>query len=118
MAVSAKARRTTSGPPSGDASIQPGQGALLSAVGTPIETRSLIFDPNWYMREYPDVKAASLDPVMHFFDNGVREGRNPNQYFDTKWYAVNNPDVAAAGLNPFLHYLLYGAREGRQPRPE
>ena len=91
--------------------------APRSALGTTIEADSLIFDPEWYKREYPDVAAASLDPVRHYFDNGVREGRNPNRYFQTLWYARNNPDVAAARLNPFMHYLLYGAREGRRPRP-
>ena len=95
----------------------PRQDPLLAENGSPIEVESLIFDPRWYMREYPDVAAAGVDPVRHFFDNGFRENRNPNSYFDTKWYASNNPDVGAAGLNPFLHYLFYGAREGRKPAP-
>ncbi len=90
---------------------------LLTTIGTRIEAGSLVFDPEWYKQQYRDVAAAKLDPIRHYFDNGVREGRNPNAYFDTKWYASHNPDVAAAGLNPFLHYLLYGAREGRRPRP-
>ena len=90
---------------------------LLTKLGTPIALASLIFDADWYRHEYPDVAAVSIDPVEHYFDNGSREGRNPNRYFDTNWYASNNPDVAAAGLNPFMHYLLYGAREGRRPAP-
>ena len=91
--------------------------SMLTTIGTPIATASLIFDRDWYNREYPDVAAVNLDPVRHYLDNGSREGRNPNPYFDTNWYVSNNPDVAAAGLNPFLHYLLYGAREGRLPAP-
>ncbi len=93
------------------------QDALTTTVGSTIHVRSLIFDVDWYRTEYPDVAAANLDPVRHYFDNGFREGRNPNRHFDTNWYASSNPDVAAAGLNPFLHYLLYGAREGRKPAP-
>lgn len=93
------------------------QDVLTTTVGSTIHVRSLIFDVDWYRGEYPDVAAANLDPVRHYFDNGFREGRNPNRYFDTNWYASSNPDVAAAGLNPFLHYLLYGAREGRKPAP-
>ena len=93
------------------------QEPLLTKIGTPIALASLIFDGDWYRTEYPDVAAVSMDPVEHYFDNGSREGRNPNRFFDTNWYASNNPDVAAAGLNPFLHYLLYGAREGRKPAP-
>ena len=93
------------------------QDTLTTKFGLRIQVDSLIFDVDWYRAEYPDVAAASLDPVRHYFDNGFREGRNPNRYFDTNWYASSNPDVAAAGLNPFLHYLLYGAREGRKPAP-
>ena len=93
------------------------QDTLTTTIGSSIHVRSLIFDVDWYRIEYPDVAAANLDPVRHYFDNGFREGRNPNRDFDTNWYASSNPDVAAAGLNPFLHYLLYGAREGRKPAP-
>jgi hypothetical protein len=93
------------------------QDLLLASIGTRIDAASLLFDSEWYRETYPDVAAASLDPVKHYFDSGFREGRNPNRYFDTNWYVSNNPDVAAAGQNPFLHYLLYGAMEGRQPGP-
>lgn len=90
---------------------------LLSTVGTPIDPLSLLFDIPWYCIQYPDVAAAALDPIRHFFDNGAREGRDPNPYFATTWYVSSNADVAASKMNPFLHYLLYGAREGRQPKP-
>ena len=78
---------------------------------------SLLFDTDWYRSTYPDVAAAGLDPIRHFFDNGAREGRNPNTHFETNWYVSNNPDVAASTMNPFLHYILYGAREGRKSKP-
>lgn len=91
--------------------------ALLSTAGTPIDPLSLLFDIAWYCTKYPDVAAAKLDPIRHYFDNGAREGRNPNAYFATAWYVSANADVAASKMNPFLHYLLYGAREGRRPRP-
>jgi hypothetical protein len=90
---------------------------ILSASGTTIEARSLLFDPDWYRTEYPDVAAAGADPIRHFFDDGAREGRNPNPYFMTSWYVTTYQDVAVSAMNPFLHYLLYGAREGRQWRP-
>lgn len=91
--------------------------ALLSNAGMPIEAISLLFDVSWYCSKYPDVVAAKIDPIRHFFDNGAREGRNPNAYFATAWYVSVNADVAASKMNPFLHYLLYGAKEGRRPRP-
>jgi hypothetical protein len=91
-------------------------GSVLSSTGEPIEQASLIFDPEWYVAEYPDVAAAGVDPVQHFLKAGFSEGRNPNRYFDSAWYSGTYPDVAAHGENPFVHYLFYGAREGRKPR--
>ena len=89
---------------------------VLSITGEPIEQASLVFDPDWYVEQYPDVAAAGVDPVQHFLSTGFSEGRNPNRYFDGSWYAAAYPDVAAHGENPFVHYLFYGAREGRRPR--
>jgi hypothetical protein len=84
-----------------------------------INPASLIFDPHWYLTQYPDVAAAGLDPVQHFLKSGFAEGRNPNPYFDSSWYVAAYPDVAGHvaehGENPFMHYLFYGVREGRKP---
>ncbi|WP_419729509.1 hypothetical protein [Lichenicola sp.] len=90
---------------------------LTSVTGSPIRAISLLFDPDWYLKTYPDVAAAGLDPIRHFFEDGAREGRNPNAFFKTEWYLAQNQDVVASKVNPFLHYLLYGAREGRKPGP-
>ena len=91
--------------------------ALTSVTGSAIPPISLLFDPDWYLTTYPDVAAAGLDPIRHFFEDGAREGRDPNPFFKTEWYLAQNQDVVASKVNPFLHYLLYGAREGRQPAP-
>lgn len=90
---------------------------LTSVTGSPIQPISLLFDPVWYLKTYPDVAAAGLDPIRHFFEDGAREGRDPNAHFKTEWYLAQNQDVVASKVNPFLHYLLYGAREGRRPAP-
>jgi hypothetical protein len=74
-----------------------------------------LFDAAWYLLGNPDVRAAGLDPLMHFCRNGWREGRKPNRYFDPAWYLDQHPDVRAACMNPLLHYLRHGDREGRRP---
>lgn len=74
-----------------------------------------MFDPAWYRTAYPDVAEAGVDPVRHYFEDGAREGRDPNPHFSTTAYVGRYEDVAASRMNPFLHYLLYGAREGRTP---
>ena len=32
-----------------------------------------------------------LDPLLHFYRFGWREGRKPNRYFDPAWYLQNYP---------------------------
>jgi glycosyltransferase involved in cell wall biosynthesis len=75
------------------------------------------FDTKWYLEQYPDVAAAHVNPLVHFFTVGAVEGRHPHPLFDTSWYLQQNPDVAAAGINPLLHYVTRGAHEGRDPHP-
>ena len=72
-----------------------------------------LFDPEWYLERYLDVRAAGIDPALHYLERGASEGRNPSERFDTCWYLAHNPDVAAADANPLLHYLRHGASEGR-----
>lgn len=72
-----------------------------------------LFDGQWYLSEYPDVAAAGLDPLVHFAENGWREGRDPGPSFRTSAYLKVNPDVARTGGNPLLHYIEYGRSEGR-----
>jgi glycosyltransferase involved in cell wall biosynthesis len=74
------------------------------------------FSKDYYLAAYPDVAQSGIDPLLHFFHTGWREGRNPNQMFDTKYYLNVNEDVRDAGLNPYWHYLVSGKTEGRLPR--
>jgi hypothetical protein len=53
--------------------------ALIRASG--------LFDEDWYLRRYPDVAAAGIDPVEHYCRHGAAEGRNPSALFDTIYYA-------------------------------
>ena len=74
------------------------------------------FDEAYYLAAYPDVRSAKIDPLLHFFVTGWREGRNPSLQFDTKYYLEMNEDVSDAGVNPFWHYCISGRGEGRLPR--
>lgn len=59
---------------------------------------------DWYLKEYPDVSAANVEPFQHFVEFGAAEGRQPNPYFDTKWYAAQHMSVEEQSLNPLSHY--------------
>lgn len=76
-----------------------------------------LFDADWYLREYPEVKGSGAHPLAHFMELGWREGKSPGPGFETGWYLAQNPDVSRAGLNPLVHFLENGRREGRQPLP-
>lgn len=64
------------------------------------------FDEAWYLKKYPDVALAHVDPVHHYLTRGAIEGRNPTADFDTRMYLMMFPELASSGLNPFVHSLL------------
>ena len=71
------------------------------------------FDSVFYLAQNPDVRAAGVDPLLHFEANGWREGRDPSLLFSGSKYLSANPDVRAASIDPLLHYLTNGQAEGR-----
>lgn len=91
----------------------------LNAVADYQEVRkSKLFNADWYLQHYPDVKVAGLDPLQHYLLHGWRESRNPNAIFDTDWYLERNPDVRSEGFNPLVHYIRHGFSEGRDTSPK
>jgi hypothetical protein len=78
---------------------------------------SPVLDAAWYRAANGDI-GLDTDPVRHFLDIGLAQGRSPNAFMDPIWYADRYPDVREAGANPFLHYLEFGWREGRDPGPK
>lgn len=75
--------------------------------------RSDLFDRQWYLRTYPDVATANMDPLDHYLYYGAQEGRDPSPIFSSNGYAAHNPDVMDAGVNPLVHFVLYGCFERR-----
>lgn len=81
---------------------------------------SELFDAEWYLAMYPDIKEAktfSQAPHEHYLRFGAFEGRDPCPEFDSDYYLGEYPDVASAGTNPLVHYLMYGREEGRNIHP-
>ena len=74
-----------------------------------------LFDPNFYLKNNPDVKDANENPLHHYLYHGYKEGRQPGKLFDNNFYLKHNADVKKSGENPLVHYVLHGRREGRQP---
>ena len=76
-----------------------------------------LFDPAFYLRKYPDVAAAGVNPLCHYLKYGAAELRQPHPLFDPAFYLARNPDIRRAGVNPLVHYVLHGAAEDRKPHP-
>jgi len=74
-----------------------------------------LFDPVWYVSEYPDAAWTGLAPLRHFLGYGLDLGRRPGPGFDPVFYATENPDIGTE--LPLRHYLLHGRAEGRMPNP-
>ncbi len=76
-----------------------------------------LFDTDWYLARYPDVRAGGIDALVHFCQYGWREGRQPNPYFDTSWFAMTYADELASGQNPLVHYIRRAEAENAWPSP-
>ena len=88
---------------------------VLSNLNDDIEAiaQSGLFDREWYLRKYPYIASAGMDPIEHYLRHGAAEGRDPSPDFSTWGYLETYPDVAAHRVNPFLHYVTVGRSEGR-----
>ncbi|MBQ0035691.1 MAG: glycoside hydrolase family 99-like domain-containing protein [Firmicutes bacterium] len=79
-------------------------------------TMSGMFDKDFYLNSYKDVKDDGIPPLRHFILYGAKEGRNPSNDFDVAYYLNNNLDVKESGMNPLYHYIKYGKKEGRKTK--
>ncbi|MDG6095751.1 hypothetical protein LOC54_11785 [Acetobacter sp. AN02] len=67
--------------------------------------KSNLFDKDFYLLEYDDVRESNSDPIEHYIKYGREEGRRPNSYFDEKRY-ITYFDKEKEDLSfPFLHFL-------------
>ena len=83
---------------------------------------SAVYDYNYYINKYPDLKQAFGDndykALVHFVNYGMKEGRQAKESFDVKSYRNRYQDlrsVFGTDLKKYyLHYISNGVKEGRQ----
>lgn len=63
-----------------------------------------VFDADYYLSAYADVRGSGVDPLRHYLEHGAREGRLPNPYFDTRYYQSAHMRPGDS-TNPLAHYL-------------
>jgi ADP-heptose:LPS heptosyltransferase/GT2 family glycosyltransferase len=78
--------------------------------------KSGLFDAQYYQATYPDVAERNIDPLVHYLEEGAREGRNPNPDFDSRFYLEQCSLRGEEPNNPLLHYIRIGAARGFKTR--
>ncbi len=79
--------------------------------------KSGLFDEKYYLRQYPDVSNAGIDPIWHYVTNGWKEGRDPSATFSTDGYFSNDPEIAESDTNPLIHWIGWASRGNGQRPP-
>ena len=77
---------------------------------------SPLFDSDWYLNIYPDVRQAGIDPALHYVSIGAAEGRWPNRLFDPAWMKRKD-ELTRVRKSPLEHYLALSAPERPSTHP-
>ena len=83
---------------------------------------SLVYDYNYYINKYSDLKAAfngdDTAALRHFVESGMNEGRQAKDSFNVKNYKKRYKDIQNAFGNDlksyYMHYIGSGYKEGRK----
>ncbi len=78
---------------------------------------STLFDPGWYLTRYIDLQQTPIEPLLHYWECGAAEGRDPGPDFSTSGYLRRCPDVAVQSIHPLAHFLREGQRQGYSALP-
>ena len=77
-----------------------------------------IFDKAYYLANNSDVASTGTDPLKHWQDVGLGQGRPSSPVFDVKYYLNRYVDLnkrfGTDYVKAAMHYLDFGIKEGRQ----
>ncbi|MDI5933045.1 glycosyltransferase family 4 protein [Halomonas kalidii] len=76
-----------------------------------------LLDRAWYLARYPDVAESGMDPLQHFLDFGLREGREPSPHLSLSGYGWRHGRGRWQVGEALLHYWAWGRRRGLEPLP-
>ena len=68
-------------------------------------TPEQLFDRDFYLARYPDIRAARIDPLRHYLTHGMAEGRKPNPLFQPDYYAAQCNTYSDGPGNALRHFL-------------
>lgn len=80
--------------------------------------KSGLFDPAFYLETYPEVAEQSIDPLLHYLEEGAAQGYTPHPDFDVAFYLRQCRERGEEPGNPLLHFVRIGAARGLRPRQD
>ena len=66
-----------------------------------------LFDKEFYLDSYSNVKDSKMDPLEHFLFYGFEEGKYPGPFFNIFTYMEKHPKIK---INPLVHYVLKNSK--------
>jgi len=69
---------------------------------------------SWYLAQNFTLYGSGVDPLVHYYLFGEREGLKPNPYFDPDWYRARYCGDDYTGL-ALTHYIRTGSKAGHWP---
>ena len=60
------------------------------------------FDPQFYLREYPDVKEGGLNPIYHYLAHGWKEERRPSPEWGNEEFLRKFPAICSEELSNLI----------------
>lgn len=91
---------------------------VTRAIRTGQLTVPALFNAEWYVEQYPEVKQAKIHPYVHFWLFGWYQEYQPMPLFDVRWYVTNYPYFNDQWANPLEHYESIGQFNGCRPNAE
>lgn len=70
------------------------------------------FDCAYYLERHSDVREADSDPLLHYLQQGWREGREIHRRFSFKRYGAALQARLGRDVEPLSYYLSVGRRRG------
>jgi len=95
----------------------PSRLSLVTSETAILDRAKLIFDEQWYLSTYPEVRDCGLDPFDHYLKLGFKEKKEPNFIFDSFWYRLQDASVREDETNPLKHYCAHRVHDSLSPSP-
>lgn len=65
-----------------------------------------LFDEKFYLQRYPEVKDLDMSPIVHYIEQGWKEGKDPNVYFSSQEYVEYYADAGEMKVCPLVHFIV------------